>query len=314
MKERILKIIQGPPQSEPIYQLEFEYKKLIDDKQKEEFFSIIKSLALNGTEKEKFASLTTIEFLDKAKESEDVIKSSIEEVKLKENERLISPLLTLCAVLSTSWAIDFIEKVIKYFKPKSNEYSYYFDVGIRSIVSTIYWKEVINEIKWAIENYDNDYTIDFIAYFKWKQGEKELKEFFSYLDDPLLKKVSNLKAKIEDRYKNHYRMLRQILVVAAKGGNQAHHLLGGKITRALNNHPTLKGAFDYSRTNSKYIYNALDDAAHKGYQSWHRQYDATVVKWLQNNPAATSAQFDKYLHNLHQQPWLKSRISNVNLK
>jgi len=82
----------------------------------------------------------------------------------------------------------------------------------------------------------------------------------------------------------------------------------------LNSHPTLKGAFDYSRTNSKYIYNALDDAAHKGYQTWHRQYDATVVKWLQNNPAATPAQFDRYLHNLHQQPWLKSRIPNVNLK
>lgn len=98
-----------------------------------------------------------------------------------------------------------------------------------------------------------------------------------------------------------------------KATGQAHHLLGNKITRALNSHPTLKGAFDYSRTNSKYIYNALDDAAHKGYQTWHRQYDATVVKWLQSNPSATPAQFNKYLHNLHQQPWLKSRIPNVNL-
>jgi len=101
---------------------------------------------------------------------------------------------------------------------------------------------------------------------------------------------------------------------AAKASGQAHHLLGTKITRALNSHPTLKGAFDYNRTNSKYIYDALDDAAHKGYQTWHRQYDATVVKWLQNNPAASPTQFDKYLHNLHQQPLLKSKIPNVNLK
>ncbi|MEN1785786.1 MAG: RHS repeat-associated core domain-containing protein [Bacteroidota bacterium] len=98
-----------------------------------------------------------------------------------------------------------------------------------------------------------------------------------------------------------------------KATGQAHHLIGTKIVRALNNHPTLKGAFDYSRTNSKYIYNAIDAAAHKGYQNWHRRYDATVVKWLQSNPSATPAQFDKYLHNLHQQPWLKSRIPNVNL-
>jgi hypothetical protein len=46
---------------------------------------------------------------------------------------------------------------------------------------------------------------------------------------------------------------------------QVHYLLGNKITRALNNHPTLKGAFDYSRTNSKYIYNALENSAYKGY-------------------------------------------------
>ena len=98
-----------------------------------------------------------------------------------------------------------------------------------------------------------------------------------------------------------------------KATGQAHHLLGHKITRALNNHPTLKRAFDYSRTNSKYIYNALDAAAHKGYQTWHRQYDATVVKWLQSNPSATPAQFNKYLHNLYQQPRLKSRIPNVKL-
>ncbi|MBB1139132.1 RHS repeat-associated core domain-containing protein [Myroides sp. WP-1] len=94
---------------------------------------------------------------------------------------------------------------------------------------------------------------------------------------------------------------------------QAHHLLGNRITRVLNNHPTLKNAFDYSRMNAKYIYKASDDASHRGYQTWHREYDATVVKWLQSNPSATPIQFDRYLHNLHQQPWLKNRIPNVNL-
>jgi hypothetical protein len=102
-------------------------------------------------------------------------------------------------------------------------------------------------------------------------------------------------------------------LAVTKATGQAHHLLSTKITRVLNSHPTLKGAFDYSRTNSKYIYNALDDAAHKGYQTWHRQYDARVVEWLQTNVRATPGQFDKFLHNLHQQPWLKSKIPNVNL-
>ncbi|WP_413512619.1 hypothetical protein [Myroides odoratus] len=100
---------------------------------------------------------------------------------------------------------------------------------------------------------------------------------------------------------------------SVKATGQAHHLLGNKITRVLNSHPTLKESFDYSRTNTRYIYNALDNEAHRGYQTWHRQYDTTVVQWLQSNPSATPSQFDLYLHNLYQQPWLKSRIPNVNL-
>lgn len=92
---------------------------------------------------------------------------------------------------------------------------------------------------------------------------------------------------------------------------QKHHVLSNKIMRVLNSHPSLKGI--YNRENSKFIYNAVDDAAHRGYQTWHRQYDAMVSKWLQSNPSATPAQFNEYLHNLYQQPWLNSRIPNVNL-
>ena len=92
---------------------------------------------------------------------------------------------------------------------------------------------------------------------------------------------------------------------------QRHHLLSNRIMRTLNNHRSLRGVFN--RSNPRYIYNALDDAAHRGYQKWHRQYDEIVVNWLQNHPSATPAQFNRYLHNLHQQPWLRSRIPNVNL-
>lgn len=208
MKEKLLKIINATPQSEPIYQLEFEYKKLVTNEQKDEFFSIIKYLAIKGTEKEKFASLTTIELLDKAKESEDVIKSSIVKIDFKKSEKLISPLLTLSAMLSTVWAIDFIKKVINYFEPKSNEYSYYFDIGIRSIVATTYWKEAIKEIKWVIKNYEDEYVIDFVAYFKWKRGESELAELYKFIDYKTFL-INNLKSKIEARYVNSYGKINQ---------------------------------------------------------------------------------------------------------
>jgi hypothetical protein len=211
MKEKIINIIQGPPESEPIYQLESEYKKLFNDAQKKEFLSIMKFLAQDGTNKEKFISLTVIEFLDKAKECEDVIKRNTNTISINENEKLISPLLTLCAVLSTNWAIDFIRNVIKHFMPKSNEYSYYFDIGLRSMVSTIHWRDVIEELKWAVRNYDDDYIIDLFAYFKWKHGDHELEKLFQLFsnDNSTIKKMDNIEIKINDRYTNNYRKINQ---------------------------------------------------------------------------------------------------------
>ncbi|KDN54694.1 hypothetical protein [Flavobacterium seoulense] len=206
MKEKILKIINASTQSEPIYQLEHEYRIINNNLQRKEFFSVIKSLAINGTDKEKFVCLTIIEFLDLAKESEDVIKANIEFFDFKKDKENISPLLTLCSMLSTIWAIDFIKKIINHFKPKSIEYSYYFDIALRSIVSTIYWKQSINEIKWVMDNYQNDYIIDFIAYFKWKREESELEELFQLIDNNVLLNTK-LKLKIIDRYVNNYKKI-----------------------------------------------------------------------------------------------------------
>lgn len=92
---------------------------------------------------------------------------------------------------------------------------------------------------------------------------------------------------------------------------QRHHLLTNKIMRALDKHGLLKGVFN--REDARFIYNALDGAAHNGYQKWHREYDNLVVKWIRDNKDATAETFIKFLDDLHQQPWLKERIPNVKL-
>jgi len=68
--------------------------------------------------------------------------------------------------------------------------------------------------------------------------------------------------------------------VAATG--QIHHLLTNKIINALERHPALNGSF--IRTDTRFIYNASDAAAHRGYQTWHRQYDKMVVDYIESNP------------------------------
>ena len=81
--------------------------------------------------------------------------------------------------------------------------------------------------------------------------------------------------------------------------------------RALSEHGTLRGIFQ--REDARFIYRAADDAAHRGYQQWHRRYDREVLEWLERNADATQEQFIDFLNKLHQQDWLRERIPNVNL-
>lgn len=92
---------------------------------------------------------------------------------------------------------------------------------------------------------------------------------------------------------------------------QRHHLMSTKIIRTLNDHPVLKGV--YNRQDERFIYRALDNAAHRGYQTWHRVYDQTVVAWLLKHQNSTPKMFQKYLHKIHQSGELQKRIPGVNL-
>ena len=55
---------------------------------------------------------------------------------------------------------------------------------------------------------------------------------------------------------------------------------------------------------------AADAAAHRGYQTWHRQLDAEVADWLARNPNATTTQFERFLQQRYSQPDLLERFPN----
>jgi len=54
------------------------------------------------------------------------------------------------------------------------------------------------------------------------------------------------------------------------------------VGRAIDNHPILKGLF--AKRDNRFVTQAVDGAAHRGYQRWHRDLDDEVVEWIQNNP------------------------------
>jgi hypothetical protein len=206
IKEDILKIIHKE-KKEPIVRLVDTYNlQLTDEALKEEFLSVMKNLVLNGSENEQVAGLYVIDRIKKVKESKDVIKEFVERFDYKKNEEFIIPLLSICAALSSDWSISFIKRIIKHYKPETKEYVSYFDIGLRNILDTIYWKDVIGDIKWVIENYDDSQTIDFVAYFIWKQGKDGLKELLNLIksDKSVYDRVCSLQSEITGRYASHY--------------------------------------------------------------------------------------------------------------
>ncbi|KEO81190.1 hypothetical protein EL26_22300 [Tumebacillus flagellatus] len=100
--------------------------------------------------------------------------------------------------------------------------------------------------------------------------------------------------------------------VVVNSVGQIHHLLSNKIMKALNDHAKLRGIFN--RNDPDLMYRAADEDSHKGYQSWHREYDEEVVKWLTNNPGATKDDFLDFLQSLYERPEIKARIPGVNVK
>lgn len=206
MKDKILKIIHGTPQSEPIPQLELEYKKLPTQQDKDEFFSIIRTIAIEGTEKEIFVCLAVIRLLNMAKESEGIVKINVGRINFNKDKLLINPLLWLCAAISKEWCIDYIREVMKFYKPMESDTSYLYDMSLRAIVSTSFWQESIEEINLGLSLYDDIKFIDFIAFFKWKNGESISMDFINHLDNLLIDRVNKNKPEIDTRYSDYHRL------------------------------------------------------------------------------------------------------------
>ncbi len=78
---------------------------------------------------------------------------------------------------------------------------------------------------------------------------------------------------------------------------QWHHAISKRIHVELEKHPLLKN--NYKARDPRFVTQALDKAAHRGYQTWHRHMEDTVTAWINSNQKVTPAQFEAYLRNLY---------------
>ncbi|MBL8240084.1 MAG: hypothetical protein JNM66_21870, partial [Bryobacterales bacterium] len=87
------------------------------------------------------------------------------------------------------------------------------------------------------------------------------------------------------------------VVPGVRPTGQLHHAISKRIARALARHNHLK--FFYRARDPRFVTQAIDGPAHRGYQRWHRDLDTKVETWLEDNPLATKVEFEKYLRDLY---------------
>jgi len=205
MKDEILDILHASRKSEPIYTLVSRYEKIVETREKDIFLSILKEIALNGSVSERFDCLAVIQMIKKVFECEDIIKINIERINLKEEEQLISLYLSLSANLSRDWSIGFIKNIISIYKPVDKERNSIFCLALSCMSRTQFWKDSLEEILFALENFDEVFVVDFIAYFRLRQGKVGEEELLKLIpDESLIRKINDFKTKIDDRYMLNY--------------------------------------------------------------------------------------------------------------
>lgn len=72
--------------------------------------------------------------------------------------------------------------------------------------------------------------------------------------------------------------------------------------------PILKGLF--AKRDRRFVTQAIDGAAHRGYQRWHRDLDDEVVSWIRNNRDKNGDDFLAFLKSLYERPDIKARFPN----
>jgi RHS repeat-associated protein len=89
---------------------------------------------------------------------------------------------------------------------------------------------------------------------------------------------------------------------------QFHHAISRTIWTPLNSHPTLRGL--YLPRDNRFLTQAADSAAHRGYQTWHRVLDREIADWIANSKHLTPQQFEMWLREVYQRADLASRFPN----
>ena len=204
IKKDIIDTINLPLQAEPYFMVGEKYDTLTNQSDKDIYLHVIKELIVHENIQYRFAGLVALEIMHKELDCKEEIKYCVDNFNPEKEIKLVTRLLSACAVISEDWAINFIRKILHEFKFANNK-KHIYEQAINSASLSLHWKELMNEINFAITAYDNITFNDFIAFFKYIRGEKDYKEFKEMLTAENLNRLTIQKHYIEKRYKIYKR-------------------------------------------------------------------------------------------------------------
>jgi hypothetical protein len=89
---------------------------------------------------------------------------------------------------------------------------------------------------------------------------------------------------------------------------QIHHAISKPIHRELEKHDRLAGVFQHR--DQRFVTQAIDKDAHKGYQRWHRSLDREIADRIRDSPEMTPDEFEDFLRTRYNKPDLIWRFPN----
>jgi hypothetical protein len=100
----------------------------------------------------------------------------------------------------------------------------------------------------------------------------------------------------------------RVAPIARQLTGQEHHAIAKKVHNGLQEHPNLQGV--YRHRDPRFVTQAVDEEAHNGYQTWHRDLDAEIADHIRKHPELTPQDFENYLRERYAEPDLKARFPN----
>lgn len=197
LKMHIIKTFNLPMQVKGIFDIIPFYKSL-NDAEKHYFLKVLHDFIYANENKAK--CLMIIDLINEAESCEKTIEFCVKNFNEEKDISFAITLMNLSASISSDWGINFIRYFNDKYKNDKNDSSHLYSYSIYCLALSNRWEYLIKEINDALQIFDDEEYVFFMAYFYYKRGKEEFMMLIGELNIKNLNRYKSLSKNIEIRY------------------------------------------------------------------------------------------------------------------